>query len=91
MAEGVVHRATLHNGSVPNLYELLLPPEKRMKTFYLGDREFDPKHVGYRTGAFEGGYKFDTALPGYSSRGHTYGPTLINADRWALGEFLTSL
>ena len=51
----------LHNGSVPSLYELLLPPEERAKSFYLGDREFDPKKAGYKTDAFEGGYKYDTA------------------------------
>src|SRR5690606_18198960 len=36
----------LHNGSVPNLYELLLPPEQRSVKFWVGNREFDPKHVG---------------------------------------------
>ena len=81
----------LHNGSVPNLYELLLPPEKRTKTFYLGDREFDPKHIGYRTAEFEGGYMYDTSLPGYSNRGHTYGTTIGDEDRWALVEFLKTL
>jgi hypothetical protein len=81
----------LHNGSVPNLYELLLPPEKRTKVFYTGDREFDPKNVGYRSGPFEGGYKYDTRLPGYSNRGHTYGTTLNDEDRWALVEFLKTL
>ncbi|MBP3955178.1 hypothetical protein J8F10_07775 [Gemmata sp. G18] len=81
----------LHNGSVANLYELLLPPEKRMKSFYLGHREFDPKHVGHRTGPFEHGYKYDTALPGYSNRGHEYGTGLADGDRWALVEYLKTL
>src|SRR5260370_17068936 len=39
----------LHNGSVPTLYDLLLPPEDRPKSFYLGSREFDPAKVGYVT------------------------------------------
>ena len=34
----------LHNGSVANLYELLLPADQRMKSFYLGSIEFDPKN-----------------------------------------------
>jgi hypothetical protein len=59
--------------------------------FHIGDREFDPKNVGYRSGPFEGGYKYDTRLPGYSNRGHTYGTTLTDEDRWALVEFLKTL
>ena len=81
----------LHNGSVASLYELLLPAEKRMKSFHLGDREFDPKHVGYRTGPSEGSYQYDTTLPGFSNRGHEYGTKLSDAERWALVEFLKSL
>ena len=38
----------LHNGSVPNLYELLSPAKERSKTFYIG-REFDPVKVGVDT------------------------------------------
>lgn len=37
----------LHNGSVPNLYELLLPSTKRIKQFCVGSREFDPIRVGF--------------------------------------------
>jgi hypothetical protein len=39
----------LHNGSVPSLYDLLLPPDQRPKTFYVGSWEFDPEIVGYET------------------------------------------
>ena len=39
----------LHNGSVPTLYQLLLPVEKREACFYLGSWEFDPVDVGYVT------------------------------------------
>lgn len=39
----------LHNGSVPTLHDLLLPPDQRPKSFYVGTREFDPEHVGYLT------------------------------------------
>jgi hypothetical protein len=81
----------LHNGSVPSLYELLLPPEKRAKSFHLGDREFDPKNVGYRTGPAAGSFRYDTTLPGQSNRGHEYGTKLDDADRRALVEFLKTL
>jgi mono/diheme cytochrome c family protein len=39
----------LHNGSVPTLYDLLLPPESRPRSFRLGTREFDPEKVGFVT------------------------------------------
>jgi hypothetical protein len=81
----------LHNGSVATLHDLLLPAARRKKTFHLGDREFDPKHVGYRTGPSEGSFLYDTALPGQSNRGHEYGTTLADDDRRALLEFLKTL
>ena len=37
----------LHNGSVPTLHDLLLPPEHRPKTFALGAREYDPVKLGF--------------------------------------------
>lgn len=36
----------LHNGSVPTLYDLLLPAKDRPKSFKVGAREFDPNKVG---------------------------------------------
>ncbi len=81
----------LHNGSVPTLYELLLPPEKRSKSFHLGNREFDPREVGYVTGPGKGLYKYDTTLPGFSNAGHDYGTKISDEDRRALLEFLKSL
>jgi len=50
----------LHNGGIPNLYELLSPAAERSSTFWTGDLEFDPINVGYRTGRFEGGFEFTT-------------------------------
>ena len=32
----------LHNGSVPNLYYMLVPAAERPKKFFVGHREFDP-------------------------------------------------
>src|SRR4030095_14281120 len=40
----------LHNGSVRNLYELLLPAEERTTTFYVGRREVHPASVGFLSG-----------------------------------------
>ncbi len=62
----------LHNGSVPNLYQLLSPWEERDETFYVGSREFDPVHVGLKTVKAKGTFKMDTTLPGNSNRGHQF-------------------
>ena len=81
----------LHNGSVPTLYDLLLPTAERPRTFFVGRREFDPARVGFRTEAFTGGFVFDTSLPGNSNGGHEYGSGLSEAERRQLVEYLKSL
>ena len=48
----------LHNGSVPNLYQLLSPANERSASFWTGNREFDPRNVGYRSDEFPGGFEF---------------------------------
>jgi hypothetical protein len=66
----------LHAGSVPTLYQLLLPAKERVKTFYVGSREFDPVDVGFSTKAFAGGFEFQTEdaqgnpIPGNANTGH---------------------
>jgi mono/diheme cytochrome c family protein len=90
----------LHNGSVPNLYALLSPVAERPKTFYLGNREYDPVSVGYRTEEFPGGFELDTSLRGNSNSGHEFnngpgegvlGPLLTPEERRELIEYLKSL
>lgn len=88
----------LHNGSVPNLYELLLPADQRSAVFHVGSRKFDPRRVGFDGSAAEGRFRFDTSLPGNSNRGHEFrdgprgngviGPALSEEQRWDLIEFL---
>jgi hypothetical protein len=88
----------LHNGSVPNLYELLLPASQRSRTFYVKDMEFDTQRVGYKTGKTPGAFKFDTSKAGNSNSGHEYadgprkngviGPALTDEERWAIVEYL---
>ena len=60
----------LHNGSVPSLYELLLPAAQRSKTFRVG-RAFDPVKVGVDT-TEANAFLLDTALPGNSNAGHSF-------------------
>ena len=75
---------------MPTLYDLLLPPAERPKTFAVGRLEFDPRKVGY-VSAGESPFVFDTRQTGNSSAGHEYGVTLSADDRWALVEYLKTL
>jgi hypothetical protein len=50
----------MHNGAIPNLYEVMSPASERSATFWTGSEEFDPVKVGYRAEKFEGGFEFDT-------------------------------
>ena len=83
----------LHNGSVPSLWELLLPPAKRSSTFNVGSREFDPKTVGYQTApSSDNSFVFQTGLDGNSNAGHDYNNSgMTDADRWALIEYMKTL
>ena len=90
----------MHNGSVPNLYEMLLPAKQRSKQFYIG-REFDPVKVGLDTTGGSGKFLYDTTQRGNSNAGHSFengplgngvvGPLLTDAQRWALVEYLKSI
>jgi hypothetical protein len=90
----------LHNGSVPNLYEMLIPAKERTKKFYIG-REFDPVKVGLDTSGKSGNFLHDTSLPGNSNAGHSFengprgngviGPLLTENQRWELVEYLKSI
>lgn len=85
----------LHNGSVPNLYELLEPSARRTKTFYRGYDVYDPEHVGFKVDlAAENRkryFKFEVSVAGNSNVGHEgerYGTELSVADKDALLEHL---
>ena len=67
----------LHNGSVPNLEQLLLPPGQRGTRFYVGSRTFDPEKVGFQSDRpFPGAFEFRVndeqgkPIPGNSNAGH---------------------
>ncbi len=88
----------LHNGSVPNLYQLLLPAAERDTQFHIGNWEFDPVTLGFATQPSENSFLFDTTLLGNSNAGHEYGtgyypdkPALTESERWALIEYLKTL
>jgi len=62
----------LHNGSVPTVYDLLSPVEERPKQFYLGNREYDPVKLGYKTDELTNGFLFDTTIRGNANTGHEF-------------------
>lgn len=80
----------LHNGSVPNIYELLSPPEQRSSVFWVGNRELDTDRLGYVSGEGPGFFRFDTSLPGNGNGGHAYPKRdpLTPEQRMAVIEFL---
>lgn len=90
----------LHNGSVPNMYELLSPAAERSKQFYV-TREFDPVKLGLNiTVGKPTDYLLDTTIIGNSNAGHSFeggaGPGVIGrefkpAERFALIEYLKSI
>ncbi len=91
--DGIWLRAPyLHNGSVPNLRELLEPQEKRSAMFYRGNDVYDTQNVGYvSTAAEQDGtvfFKFDTSANGNGNQGHLYGIDLPGPDKDALIEYL---
>jgi mono/diheme cytochrome c family protein len=91
----------LHNGSVPTLYDLLSPVAERPAHFILGNREYDPVHVGYVTDPLPGGFDIDTAVRGNTNMGHEFadapgkpgviGRLLTPDERLALVEYLKTL
>jgi len=62
----------LHNSSVPNLYQMLVPAARRFAKFYLGSTRFDPEHVGYETHQFPGAFEMDTTKSGNRNTGHEF-------------------
>ena len=78
----------LHNGSVPTLYDLLLPvksdddPEEavyRTTEFMVGSREFDTEKVGFKTSGYEG-FEFRASRDGNLNTGHEYGRPLSDEE-----------
>ena len=85
----------LHNGSVPDLEVLLNSPERPTywkRTFVSTDYDFDKvgwKYTEMNSGA--GKDVYDSALPGYGNKGHTFGDFLSDTERTALIEYLKTL
>ncbi len=95
----------LHNGSVPTLYDLLLPVDERPTQFTTGSFMFDPVKVGYETDVAGAPFVFDVNAPvvdgegnvspgvpnGNSNAGHLFGTDLTDEERWALVEYMKTI
>jgi hypothetical protein len=91
----------LHNGSVPNLFELLSPVAERSRGFYVGSKEYDPVQVGLNPSPVDGASEFRVDRAGNSNRGHEFndgpkgagviGRKLSPDERMQLIEYLKSL
>jgi hypothetical protein len=94
--DGIWLRAPyLHNGSVPNLYELLEPAPARTTCFYRGNDVYDRQKVGFVSDvAQQDGRHFfplDTTKSGNGNQGHegaSYGTDLPASEKQALLEYL---
>lgn len=90
----------LHNGSVPNIYELLSPVKERSSTFWVGTYEYDPEKLGFRQTKIDGGFLFDTSIMGNGNQGHEFsnnigpgviGRLLTHQERIDIIEYLKSM
>ncbi len=73
----------LHNGSVPNLYEVLSPQRERSERFFVGSKKFDPKKVGVLTNDGSSNFELDTTRPGNLNTGHEFRKlTLEELEHW---------
>jgi len=79
----------LHNGSVPNMYQLLLPDYERdevlqhsnvenIPVFFVGSTEYDSINMGFKWNEplenYDSSSLLDTRLPGNSNSGHSGKP-----------------
>lgn len=90
----------LHNGSVPNMYELLSPVSERSSKFWVGSYEYDPEKLGFIHTKIENGFLFDTSITGNSNQGHEFsdkpgagviGRLLTHQERLDIIEYLKSM
>ena len=90
--DGVWLRAPyLHNGSVPTLRDLLMPPQDRPAVFYRGYGVYDYENLGFVSSGAAAeavGFRFDTTERGNGNQGHLYGTDLDEDEINALLEYL---
>jgi hypothetical protein len=91
LLDGVWLRAPyLHNGSVPNLRELLSAPAQRSAVYQRGCDVYDPVGVGFICDG-QTGFRYDTTVTGNGNSGHEYGTGLSSGEKQALIEYLKTI
>lgn len=82
----------LHNGSVKNMYEMLLPAKQRSQKFATGCQEVDVKNVGFECEPGKIGTSvYDASVNGNSNAGHEIATDLSEDDRMAVLEYIKSI
>ena len=85
----------LHNGSVPTVEALLNSPIRPAYWSRSGrSDDYNHRELGWNYSTLEkpeGGWAFDTTLPGYSNKGHYFGDKLPEEERKAVIEYLKTL
>jgi hypothetical protein len=87
----------LHNGSVPNLADLLEPPRGRPSAFLRGGEVLDSTRGGFvappcnPANPAPGAFCFDTKRPGNGNGGHLYGTDLAADQKADLVAYLLTL
>lgn len=81
----------LHNGSVPTLRDLLLPPGQRPATFARGSDLIDPVNGGFQAGPDAANWIYDTTQSGNGNGGHLWGTALSPAEKESLLSYLKTL
>ncbi|VTS05537.1 c-type cytochrome [Tuwongella immobilis] len=95
----------LHNGSCPTVYHVLnsaARPARFTRSFRTTEADYDSVKLGWKVQVLstptpkqlpdrERRKIYDTALPGRSNQGHTYGDALTDDERFAIIEYLKTL
>jgi hypothetical protein len=85
----------LHNGSVPTLWELLRKGPDRTDRFWVGNREFDPLRVGFKTSEGLNEFRVNdgqgNVYRGNSNLGHEYGTHWSDEEKWSVIEYMKTL
>ncbi len=94
--DGIWLRAPyLHNGSVPNMMSLLLPPDQRPTEFYRGCDLYDAENMGFISHEDDdncpSAFFFDTKDWGNGNGGHDYGTRLTESGKKYLIAYLKTL
>ncbi len=95
---------SLHNGSVPTLYDVLnskTRPKLFTRSYRTYEVDYDKVKVGWKverlqTPPMDGSpherrKNYDTTQPGRGNQGHTFGDDFTDEQRWAIVEYLKTL